>query len=426
MYQQKLSIIPKEYVYGINYPDLDKLVDELNQLLSHAGVNGGIALKPLADGTLENILVVPDPIDDLLKSKLDNVVKKIESVFNYADIQVHTDLENMEVEERFSYLLNAPETLEFVTKFPEKSRSYIIGCLIEYLILFPESVELRSYLSELTEGINLLDGWSDYNFNKFKLEKLFKRILNEVGVDEVDTDDSKEVVFQYVIDKFIKNGYFYHSFNGIFEESIRKNGLDPDIRTWDWEELGKVSKIFKSHGHRMILGWADLNCEKKTSIADSIGNIYRYALASPEWFAQFVAEGSHIPLDNSYDKKAYYKKDYKAARKNVEMLCQRVLNNSEEDKSYVLDFFEKYWNLLVSNDSNLKCAMIKKSALGRNFKSYNSYKEFSEFCTYIKGLKSIVGFLISTFHHDLQIDTKIDPNDLLIIDLPDYDKVFST
>ena len=351
-------------------------------------------------------------------------------------------LEELSVEKIFSHLLNDQSTIEQINIFLEEHRNRIIGDLIEYLILFPNSETINEYLDSIKEIAPLLEKSNgDSYYEKEKRKLLIKYVASSLSIEELESIEAKEKIYKYFFEQFIRNGYYFHSFNGAFEESIRKNGLDTDTRQWDWEELNDIRKICSEVGEPRILGWADLNCQGKISIADETKNIYRYGVASPEWFAQFTSEGSHIPVKEPYDKKAFYKRDYHSAKNNINMLCERLRSRSEEDirarKAYpnittkemieILNFFEKYWSILATENSSPKCALIKRSSINRNTIIANSYQEYCERAKKSNfddcSLEGSIDRLMSSKEHDTQLQEKISPEDIIIINLPEYSKI---
>ena len=354
------------------------------------------------------------------------------------NVPAQPNLEDLPTAERMSVLLNSPTTLNKIREFPEKIRGKVIGGIIEYLILFPETTDIESYLDKLQTISELEENpRGDLEFKGKKVQHIINQVKENLGIEESDpTADEK--IYQYLVEKFFKEGYLFHSFNGSFEESVRENGLDLHKRDWDWQKLERIREICTPVGEPRILGWGDLNCQGKISITDKTDFVYRYGVASPEWFAQFTSEGFHIPNSEPYDKKAYYKKDYEAAKKNILLLCEKLMSRSEEDiknrKAYpnitpeekieILNFFEEHWKIFANEKSSPKCALIKRSALQKDIPPFETYEEYTK-NPFAKDptLKQAVAFLFSSFDHDKQHTKNISPEDISIIDLPEYTEV---
>ncbi len=343
------------------------------------------------------------------------------------------DADEASMEEKISELLNNKETVERLNKFPDELRDGAIGLLVEYKVIFPDCDNFNEYLDSLKAIESRSPGWPGGEKTKILIEHISKELTRN------GLEPSEEEVANYFTDNYVKNGYFFHSFNGAFEDSIKQRGLDVDTRFWDWDELKDISDICSKAGYGMVLGWSGLNCRGKLSIGDSASNIYRYGIASPEWFGQFVAEGWHIPNKEPYDKKAFYKKDYENAKNNIMLFCDRKMHQSSEEDienriaypnmtfeegQAILAFFEKYWQKFASKENGSKCALIKRSAVGRDVPviSYKDYceKYDSDVSYTMSNLQDYINMISDSGHNDLQISEPISPEDIKIVSLPNY------
>ncbi len=346
------------------------------------------------------------------------------------------------LESKMSEALNSAEYLQALEKFPNNVRERIIGDTVQYLILFQgESEKLPEYMKGLQEVAPLLSELNGEGlFEDAKVNVLLRSVAEKLHIQSWQDTESKEKIYSYFRENYIEKGYSFHGFNGAFEQLIRTHGLDPEMRTWNWDDLNHVRDIFTKAGWRMALGWSIYD-KGKFSIADEAKNMYRYAVASPEWFAQFVAEGYHVPNEEPYDKKAFYRRDYAAAKKNVELACDALMSRSEEDirqgKTYpnitqgeredIMKFFEKYWQLLGSESSKPKLALIKKEAINLSQYTFDSYADFSETMerrsSYHYSFEDAISAILDPVSIDGKYNRTISPKDILIIDMPDYTKV---
>lgn len=333
--------------------------------------------------------------------------------------QERSILERMKFEDRVSYKLNSDRYIRTLKELgDDDKRQTMLGLSLQYLVVNPDCYDFDNYVKELTPLVSKKNSPFDQVSNT---ELLVRKVADKLNMYNVKSDDQCERIYQYFDNNYFENGYYFHSFNGVFKESIQNNGLNKDLRIWDWSEVDRINQVLTKAGEPRALGWLDLNCKGKLSISDTADKIYRYAVASPEWFAQFVSDGMHIPLRPPYDKKAFYKRDYDAAKTNVSNFSER-LNISSEEKNQLMDFFDKYWNILAGPESKPKLAMIKREAIGRNESGFTSYKEFSDFIGE-KSIEGCIDIMLGSMEHDLQIEKNIDAKDILIVDLPDYNSI---
>lgn len=367
----------------------------------------------------------------------------MENNFESENISLNNKFQSAETtsKEKTSIKLDSREVVEKINKFPDAARDQVVGFLVEYQIIFPDCNNFDSYLEDL---MSIEESTYDDSF-KLKEKKsdiLVKHISKELT--EKGLDNSDEAIFAFFAKNYIDNGCYFHSFNQVFESSIKENGLNTEKRLWDWNELDRIDKICSKAGNGMVLGWSNLNCKGKISVTGNPSNIYRYGFASPEWFAQFVAEGLHIPNNESYDKEAYYKKDYESAKNNVTLFCDSMMSSSEEDikngkaypnisseeKQEILSFFDKYWKIFSSEQGNLKCAIVKKSVFGDTDVGFDTYKDYCDLMeennlgdnsiSIQKCISTCMGIL--TFN-DMQLNEDIKPEDINIINLPNYNDI---
>lgn len=363
---------------------------------------------------------------------------------------------------RISEVLTDREVVERVRLFDEKSRNAVIGDLVEFCTIFGdvEPSELQSYMDRLTKTDCFVhpdkypNGYQ-YGGEQWKYSALVFTTAKKLGLPDTESKDSQRKLFDFFnTRKHGPKAYYYHGFNAVFEDSISENGLDPNMRTWEWQELEDIQRICGNAGYTRTLGWSDLNCRGKISIADDPRHIYHYAYTSPEWFGQFVAEGSHMN-DESVDKTAFYRKDYIAARRNVEIFCDKMTSNSDEDiaqkkswpnispddKQRVLAFFEKYWAKLAKDDYP-RVALCRKSSIDQDGTKYRTFDEFiaNGFATAHDHSKNgkerpattdeMIQILcgegpFSYFRaSDKQINHPVSPSDITIIALPKYNDIF--
>ncbi|QQG44781.1 MAG: hypothetical protein HYW86_02605 [Candidatus Roizmanbacteria bacterium] len=347
---------------------------------------------------------------------------------------------------RITNYLNSNEYIDKLQRFDERHRSEVIGLTTEYFILHPDGQGADDFVRDL-QKVDLGDYEKDHKISKLLADSIAQRL----GINDVTSREAVEQIYNYYLDSVIVNGVYFHSFNGAFELSIRANGLTTDQRLWDWEELRRISEIGEKTGRSMLLGWGSLNSKGNISYASTTRDSYRYAVASPEWFAQFVSEGFHIP-NNEPQKKAYYRGDYEQAKQNIEELCNKMQSSRQEDidarKSYsnismeerteILSFFEKYWKVFRGTNSQPCLALINCSMFDDDPVNYPAHvkEDFGSLTEYVRDYMHSAGNnpkvfeIIKSLRYnisggvDKQTEVNISPEEIEIVKLPEYSKVF--
>ncbi len=328
-----------------------------------------------------------------------------------------------------SQVLCSERYLKMLELVPAATRPKCIGVALEYGWTFPDGKGFWEFTSALVEQCRNSDiKPQDFSAIVGTLFAVSIRKKFDSSIDN-ETEADKQAMYEFLVDRWFSNGAVYHGFNGAFEPSIRRHGLTTGLRNWDWDELKEVHQIFqRSQAYEMVLGWGMMNSEIKTSVATATEHLYRYAVASPEWFAQFCSEGFHIPVEGER-KTAFYRRDYTQARQNIvnfleTTLLEKRLNSQEQ--LAVLKFFDHHWFRFVTEQSAPKVATIHRRAFGRMLGSVPTLEEIREWHGGSLTIDKIVEILRSfaTQHGDSQIQQDISPHDVAsIITLPDYSRV---
>lgn len=196
--------------------------------------------------------------------------------------------------ENLNGILNSEDYLKYLRGFDHEARCKAIGQTIEYGVIHPDLYQIGTHLDTLKEaGLD----FSRTDTGKIISESITKSIAAKLGLGtNLDDPEVQAKIFDYYVKNVDDGGVFYHGFNGSFEDQIKAQGLKAEDRMWDWKELERIHEIAKKAGWGMLLGWGMLNSQSKISYSHGTDNLYRYAVASPEWFAQFTAEGWHVKL----------------------------------------------------------------------------------------------------------------------------------
>ncbi len=342
---------------------------------------------------------------------------------------------------RISNYLNSPNYLRLIRGFDPKQRGEVLGLTTEYYILHPDGKGADDFVRQL-QGVDFSGMGRSAKVTRLLVDSMAKRL----GINDVSTDEAKAKIFDYYIDHHVLKGVYYHGFNGAFESAILSEGLTTDDRFWNWKDLDRIREIGAKTGNAMLLGWGGINSKGKISYSSIARDSYRYAQASPEWFAQFVSEGFHIP-NNPVQKEAYYRKNYQQARKNIEELCAKMQSSKPEDiqakkaypnisdaeKQEILDFFEKYWSLLRGQNSSPCLALIDRDIaheppeqyredMRQYYGNYASYADITRSKDIYGAISLIEGG--DSLHVDSQTTNNIPSHKIEVIHLPEYEQVY--
>ena len=190
---------------------------------------------------------------------------------------------------------------------------------------------------------------------------LVSKILN---ITTTKTEDKKEIL-KYIYDKYIVNGYCYHSFPSIFKEKTEEVGLTQDIDIKELNDLKKIDYIFSNHNYKNIMSRNLKENNRAIYITDSPAMAYYYAFRSPEYMAEITSLSKYYNYLKDYNKDAFYLKDYHKCKSNLASLCQHV-NMTTKEETTVLKTFDRRWKALNLSESLPCIAFIKRSDLAKD------------------------------------------------------------
>lgn len=250
---------------------------------------------------------------------------------------------------------------------------------------------------------------NEINYQSYIKEKIYNEIINNIK------DINQIIKF---IEKNAFKKYIFHSCKEIFLDSIKKNGINPNIKLTSQNELDTINNIFIKHGINNILGWQKINCENQVSYSESSLVSYSYAARSPEWFSEFTGYSyAYNNYINNSSMEAYIYDNYELARNNlISIMTINNFNNIEIKQ--VLDFFNKNWKLYANKKPII--IMLSKDEHIKLKDNYYKSNELRE-----NAIKFMLDNYISNIDLDVQTYDTININNANIIYLPTLNDVIN-
>lgn len=237
--------------------------------------------------------------------------------------------------------------------------------VIKYKIIINDETYNNYFLNKL-DTIT-----SNYNNHEDLIIKgnylLIDLVSNKLNVTTTKAEDKKEIL-KYIYDKYIVNGYCFHSFPSIFKEKTEEVGLTQDIDIKELNDLKKIDYIFSNHNYKNIISRDLKEKSRAIYITDSPAMAYYYAFRSPEYMAEITSLSKYYNYLKDYNKDAFYLKDYHKCKSNLASLCQHV-NMTTKEETTILKTFDKRWKALNLSESLPCIAFIKRSDLAKNYLS---------------------------------------------------------
>ena len=243
-------------------------------------------------------------------------------------------------------------------------------------------------------------------------------VSKKIKVSTNNSSDKKQIL-KYIYNKYIVDGYCFHSFPSIYKNEVEENGLSTEIDIKEQNDLKKINYIFNNHNYTNIIT-RDLNCKTKPIyITDSPAMAYFYAFRSPEYMASLTSTSKYYEYIKDYDKNAFYEKDYIKCKSNLTLLCRHV-NMTTKEENTVLKTFDKRWTKLNMTESFPCIAFIKRRDLAKD--SLTDIDEIINSVDKIE-LDILVSKITDSKYPIIRRYTNINSLDLSVVTMPSYREI---
>ncbi|MBQ3468578.1 MAG: hypothetical protein IJH18_00750, partial [Bacilli bacterium] len=212
---------------------------------------------------------------------------------------------------------------------------FAMDALIKFDIIVGDPDLIDEYVAQLRRIMKKFNTGNDLYLGLNKT--LGKLIASKLNLEDTDSPENKKAIIKYIYERYIQNGYIFHSFPAEYLEEIKNTGIDSSEAYYNLEEVKEIDAIFKNHGMGKVFDGLNENHNYAIDITDSPLIAYFNALNMPKYLNTFTSTNEYL-LENKYDRNAFYKKDKVACLDNIKRLSNNAgLTNQEKEK--VLAFF---------------------------------------------------------------------------------------
>ena len=180
-----------------------------------------------------------------------------------------------------------------------------IDAIVKYSIIIDDIELFNNYLDQLKRIIKKVESHNDIQMGVIKL--LIKYATHKLNLTDINTSDNKKKLIEYFYNKYIVEGYFYHSFPSIYKEEIIKNGLSPYNKVEDLENINNILSEYKIE---------EIDSKDKSlsiKVTDSTFMAYYYAVSSPSYLKKLCILGLNKrfngKVSNKYKERILYELD---------------------------------------------------------------------------------------------------------------------
>ena len=282
--------------------------------------------------------------------------------------------------------------------------------LFKYQIIIETDVFLDEYVEQVRKLFRKLDNFQDINLGIAKI--LGKICALKLNITNKEEQQAKKQILQYVYDRYIVEGYFFHGFSGVYKEQIRQYGFVPEEYQHFYSKFMEIDNIFNKRGFSSIMNKSfHENCVYFT---DSFMMACYYGVNAPMYFYRLLG-GANI---DDCDKEAYFRNDYLGCFNNLNKLMRQAkLNNSE--RKYVTKVCCDEWKVLQKSTTNINILLVKRKSLG-----LNCLRDIEDIMNSDGDLGELLLKIINSKSDSIPVSYKLNPTDVSFIEIPNYKFLF--
>ena len=288
--------------------------------------------------------------------------------------------------------------------------------VIKYQIIIGDETYHSYFLNKLSSITTNYESHQDLVIKGNSL--LVDLVAKKLDLNKSITEDKKEII-KYIYDRYIVNGYCFHSFPGALKKSVEEEGLTQVIDYKELSDLKRINYIFAKHNYKNIISRNLKTTSKAIYITDSPAMAYYYAFRSPEYLAELTSLSKYYKNIKQYDKNAFYEKDYQKCKSNLVSLCEHV-NMTVKEENTILKAFDKRWYNLNMSKSTPCIAFIKRSDLAKN--SLANINEIIESVDKVD-LSILISKITDSNYPAIRRYSNINSLNLTVITMPSYREI---
>ena len=285
----------------------------------------------------------------------------------------------------------------------QQSLFIVADALYKYSVIVDDEKYIKNFVEELNLLIKKIDNFNDISIGVCKL--ITKFTVLKLGYKDKE-EENREYILNYIYNKYVTEGYLFHSISDVYKNDIMINGFVPQQYNNLYSEFKKVNDI---------VGLEVLDTDfsnRDVSFTDSFLNAYYYAINSPMYFYNILCNNSLITKVE--DKSAYMKNDYDSCFKNLNKIIYKLdLNNNDSNK--LKDICNREWNLINRSNYCPTVMVVKRSLLLNDQDIKYDFMVNRDIELY-----EVVSKIISSKYDDIKCDFKINPSDIEFITLFKY------
>ncbi|MBQ9018965.1 MAG: hypothetical protein IJ097_01465 [Bacilli bacterium] len=316
-------------------------------------------------------------------------------------------IKELRTSERYFNKRVGNSTNSFISMSNDEALYIFYEALYKYKIIIDDDNLFDEYLEQVEKLYRKLNDFDNIRYGINKL--ICKVLISKFNIKDIEDEDSREKIINYVYKKYIQEGYFIHGFHSSYLKEIRSNGFDPENYENYYDRFGKINDIFTKYNTRNIINKDFLS--KNVYFTDDFLMSCYYSNYAPLFYYEFLFDeetyGNRIRKDNCMIC------DYPTLIRHL----KRFMNNNlfrDEDKNYILSVVKDQWDLLHREPQKITLLLVKRN------KIFSKDVKVDEFLKDKGNIYDIIDRLLNPKYNNLEHNKFIDKEEFNILELETY------
>ena len=123
----------------------------------------------------------------------------------------------------------------------EYSLMFMMDALIKYSILFESDDLIDEYIAQLKRFMKKCENHRDLVEGVIRILAKMTAVTLNIDIEQIEQPENKRKILSYIYNRYITNGYLFHSFPSSYIEQVKNEGIDSLKYSYNIENFAKTN-----------------------------------------------------------------------------------------------------------------------------------------------------------------------------------------
>ena len=227
--------------------------------------------------------------------------------------------------------------------------------LFKYKIIIGDDEYLNEYLIDLDRLFKKIVNYQDINDGINRL--ICKLVANKLRIADLTTSTARECIITYIFNAYYVNGYLYHGFSTVYEDSLKSHSFMPGVYNNRYSKMNGVNTIFRKYND--VAFCKDFS-NLQVYFTDNFVDACYYSLYSPKYYFKFLLDNDE---NNKLSKRFYLDNDFDKCFSEVKKYIDKEFDDTDKNKVY--EVIKEEWDFLNKVDRRVSLMVVKRGLIDK-------------------------------------------------------------